>query len=338
MVDEQRAVGCLGTCAHVPPEDIAVGTTLLGRFVVVVRAHGAPDVDRAGQRLLRLFGEHRAEARGVLLEPLESALDELVVLGGRLVEPVDVDHIQPALLAEMIFKLLDEAGKHGLVLGRLGAEPFDLGLMSGVKRAAAHAVDGEAETGEMELLNRPGHRPIERGEIELGPGRIGLGQELHADGVHGREVVGADAVLGEALQVHVEHAALVFVGFQLVIAEDVPRRESERRVDVVLLRKREIPDVQLDRHGRRKALCLQPDLALIVVGLGVLGYVDQDPQRLVLAGRDVDRLVERRQGVGPPVADAGLVGRVIDEMVEYPQDIDVLHGNLVEAPLGRPQG
>ena len=47
--------------------------------------------------------------------------------------------------------------------------------------------------------------------------------------------------------------------------------------------------------------------------------VDQHPQRLVFSGRDVERLDERRQSVGPPVADAGRVGRLMDEVVVNPR-------------------
>ena len=74
-------------------------------------------------------------------------------------------------------------------------------------------VDWQHEVGEMVLLHGPTHRRIERREVHLRPRRIGLWCELHADRVQGRRVIGADAMIGEALEVHVDDTPLVGVGF-----------------------------------------------------------------------------------------------------------------------------
>ena len=141
------------------------------------------------------------------------------------------------------------------------------------------------------------HRRIERREVHLRPRRIGLGQELHADRVQRRRVVGADAVLGEALEDTCRAPAACRPRSSTGGSERCCAVERPKAVS------------RWFRSGRAKSQTCsrigtsadQPSAFSVIVPrvvarLRVRRHVDQHPQRLVLAGRQVDRLVQAAAG------------------------------------------
>ena len=299
MIDKQREEGGLRSGAEVPPISLAVGAVLCRADGIVAGRIGAPDVDRAvqGKQFIGLIeGNQRLQAGGVLLDAVHAGLHVRIVLRFRLVGPIDVGNLEPALLAKMAFQLLHFAGKDGLELGTAGLVALALRIV----QAAAHAVDAQPEIGEVELLDGSAHCPVEGREIDFGARRTGMKQELHANRVHGRWIVRAEAMVGKGLEIQVPHAALVSVGLEMVVLLVQPKPEGG--LDVVPLRQGEVPNVQLDGHGGRPALGLQRQARRVIARLGVLRHVDQHPERLVLCSGEIERLVERRQGVGPPIA------------------------------------
>ena len=85
----------------------------------------------------------------------------------------------------------------------------------------------------------------------------------------------------------------------------------------------EVPHVQCDRHLGRETVGLQSQRGLVIARLCILGHMNENPDRLVMPRSDVDRIRERRQGVGPVVANAGRVARMVDEMVIGTQHLDL---------------
>ncbi len=103
------------------------------------------------------------------------------------------------------------------------------------------------------------------------PRRMGLGQELDADRIQRRRVLGADAVFGEdSAGTSPAPAAARRRSSDCGSGRRCPRRHSPAGFDVVSLRQGEVPYVQLDRHGGRPALGLQRQRAGIVARRGVL--------------------------------------------------------------------
>ena len=71
---------------------------LLGKLMLVLAGDGAPDVWAADHRGLDLLSQHAVDVWGGGLELGEAVVDEGIVLCVRLIEPVDVGLVEPALL------------------------------------------------------------------------------------------------------------------------------------------------------------------------------------------------------------------------------------------------
>ena len=148
----------------------------------------APDVHGTCHPFARFLGEHARQPGSILLEPYHAIAYEGIILHVWLVEPVDIGHVEPALLAKMLFDLANLAGEHGLVLGRLLAEAAKARLAAFEERTAAHALDRHAEAGEVVRFDCRGHGPIKSPEIDLGPGRLRVGEEPHLEMVQWRRI------------------------------------------------------------------------------------------------------------------------------------------------------
>ena len=85
----------------------------------------------------------------------------------------------------MALQLLHVAGEHGLILGRLLAEPADrrLAVGSGTVPPPIPSTIGSLKLVKWNFSMTRAIVGVEGREVHLRPRRIGLGQELHADRV-----------------------------------------------------------------------------------------------------------------------------------------------------------
>ncbi len=147
--------------------------------------------------------------------------------------------------------------------------------------------------------------------------------------------VRVNAVLAEVAHVRVPHRLHLLVGLQVVVLPDGAAAEAHRGDQRALGRHLKVPHAQLNRHLRAPAVGLQRQPPAVVSGRGIARHVHAHPQRLVLAGREIDWLIERWQRIGPPANGALRIGRRVHIDVAHAEDVHLIGRDHVSIESGQ---
>ena len=236
----------------------------------------------------------------------------------------------------MVFQLLDLAGEQSLVFGCVLAKPPQRGLDPFVEGPSSHAVNRQMEPGKVVAFQSPGQGLVKGGKIHLAMRWSSLRDKTRSDGIERSWIVGTDTMLRIALEIQVEHLAPLRLGLELVVTDNFVQVQCQSGFEMITLRQGKVPHVQTQGNLGRPVVGLERQSAAIVSGSGIPGNVNQDPERLVPSGKQIDGLFQRRQGIGPPVADAGRVRGLVDPVIVDTKDLDLLFRILAPLVLSTP--
>ncbi len=324
VIDEEGEVGSFGDSAEVPPDFVACVAPGADLFRGPLGCEGAPGVDVAEQFGFGLFGEHALDAWRGGFEAFHAVDDEGVVLGVGFIEPVGEGFGEPAALAQMVFDLAEVIVEEAGVFGRSLGIACEFAGVARVEGAAAHAEQRQLKRVEPGLVEPMRSRLVEPGEVQVRLAlSVSLG-ELHVDGREVVERIGADPVVGEALEVAVEDEFAVGRGDEAVMAVESCGAEAEGGAEMGFAGQVEIMDVNEDGDGLSAEGGVEEDEAAVLAGGGAGRDVECDPERLVEVGTKSERERERRERVrvqaGGGCLVRGLCDLDVSDLVEEGSD------------------